>query len=367
MLVDDWNRDLLVTILALVTDASRRPSLSTALSGRSKDRTRSLTQKLVDEGVLDGERLRDLERLASAHLERHNNDLRLCLHACIAQGLTIEVLTEMGDDLVWPAPGVTTPDDPAIATRQDSSGTQAATQESSGTQATTLAGDTVQPPGPSATPRLAPGDRFVPIRAHAHGGIGEVWVARDCEFQREVALKVILARFADREDQRARFLIEAEITGNLEHPGIVPVYSLGRNAEGRPYYAMRFIRGESLLAAIRDFHGRSHPESGPIGGRGRSMWGITFRQLLGRFLDVCDAIDYAHSRGVLHRDIKPANIMLGRYGETLVVDWGLAKVVGKSEILPPGTGEVESSPGTGAGELTPSGGTQPGTTIGTPA
>ena len=356
--MDDWNRDLLVTILALASDSVRRPGLSTALSGRSKDRTQSLTQTLVDKGVLDGERLRDLERLASAHLKRHNNDLRLCLDAWIAQGLTIEVLTEMGDDLVWPAPGVTTPDDPAIAAKQDSSGIQA----------TTLAADTVQPPGPLATPRLAQGDRFVPIRAHARGGIGQVWVARDCELQREVALKVILPRFADREDQRARFLIEAEITGNLEHPGIVPVYSLGRNAEGRPYYAMRFIRGESLSAAIRDFHGRSHPESAPAGGRGRSIWGITFRQLLGRFLDVCDAIDYAHSRGVLHRDIKPANIMLGRYGETLVVDWGLAKVVGKSDILPPGTGdEVESSPATDTGELTPSGGTQPGTTIGTPA
>ena len=105
MRVDDWNRDVLVTILALVTDAIPRPGLSTALSGWSKDRTQSLAQKLVDEGVLDGERLRDLERLASAHLKRHNNDLRLCLDAWIAQGLTIEVLTEMGDDLVRPAPG----------------------------------------------------------------------------------------------------------------------------------------------------------------------------------------------------------------------------------------------------------------------
>jgi tetratricopeptide (TPR) repeat protein len=358
MRVDDRNRDVLVTILALVTEAIRRPGVSTALSGRSKDRTQALAQTLVDEGVVDGERLRELERLASDHLKRHNNDLRLCLEAWIAQGLTIEVLTEMGDDLVQPAPEITTPDDGAIAAAQDSSGTQATTQ----------AGDTVQPAGPSATPRLAPGDRFVPIRAHARGGIGQVWVARDCELQREVALKVILPGFADREDQRARFLIEAEITGNLEHPGIVPVYSLGRNAEGRPYYAMRFIRGESLSAAIRDFHGRSHPESGPAGGRGGSMWGITFRQLLGRFLDVCDAIDYAHSRGVLHRDIKPANIMLGQYGETLVVDWGLAKVVGKADILPPGIGDdFESSLATGTGELTPSGGTQPGTTIGTPA
>ena len=86
-------------------------------------------------------------------------------------------------------------------------------------------------------------------------------MARDCELQREVALKVIQPRYAEREDQRARFVLEAEITGNLEHPGIVPVYSLGRNADGRPYYAMRFIRGESLSVAIRRFHNESAEEA----------------------------------------------------------------------------------------------------------
>ena len=200
------------------------------------------------------------------------------------------------------------------------------------------------------------------IRPYAQGGIGQVWVARDCELQREVALKVIQPQYADREDQRARFLIEAEITGNLEHPGIVPVYSLGRNADGRPYYAMRFIRGESLSAAIREFHVRAGVISAMDGGRSRSMWGIEFRQLLGRFLDVCDAIDYAHSRGVLHRDLKPANIMLGRYGETLVVDWGLAKVIGKSDITTTRPGDdFEPSLATSASDTkTFSGDTQEG-------
>ena len=112
---------------------------------------------------------------------------------------------------------------------------------------------------------------------------------------------------------------EAEITGRLEHPGIVPVYGLGRYPDGRPFYAMRFIQGENLKEAIERFH------EAEASGRDPGERILALRKLLRRFLDVCNAVDYAHSRGVLHRDLKPANIMLGPYGETLVVDWGLAK------------------------------------------
>ncbi len=183
-----------------------------------------------------------------------------------------------------------------------------------------------------------------------------------------MALKEIQPRFAERVEQRARFVQEAEITGNLEHPGIVPVYSLGRNADGRPYYAMRFIRGESFAVAIRRFHDNHHEQTAtaPKRARALSKWGVEFRQLVGRFLDVCDAIDYAHSRGILHRDLKPANVMLGPYGESLVVDWGLAKVIGKSDLAHAGTdGEFASGEPYESG--TSAGRTQQGTTIGTPA
>ena len=128
-----------------------------------------------------------------------------------------------------------------------------------------------------------------------------------------------------RPDSRARFLLEAEITGGLEHPGIVPVYGLGHYADGRPFYAMRFIKGDSLKDAIERFH------QADSAGRDPGERSLALRKLLGRFVDVCNAIAYAHSRGVLHRDLKPGNIMLGQYGETLVVDWGLAKVVGRPE------------------------------------
>ena len=162
--------------------------------------------------------------------------------------------------------------------------------------------------------------RFRILRPHAKGGLGQVSLALDEELCREVALKEIQPQLADDAHCQSRFLLEAEITGRLEHPGIVPVYGLGRFNDGRPFYAMRFIKGDSLQQAIGKFHSVSQDNQSP------TFRSVEFRKLLGRFVDVCQTIEYAHSRGVLHRDLKPANIMLGNYGETLVVDWGLAKV-----------------------------------------
>jgi len=165
--------------------------------------------------------------------------------------------------------------------------------------------------------------RYRILRPHAEGGLGAVFVANDEELHREVALKEILERHVHNTENRLRFLLEAEVTGGLEHPGIVPVYGLGQYDDGRPYYAMRFIRGESLKSAITRFHMADNPNRNP-GERALSL-----RRLVTHFVDVCESIAYAHSRGVLHRDLKPANVMLGKYGETLVVDWGLAKPLGR--------------------------------------
>jgi serine/threonine-protein kinase len=199
------------------------------------------------------------------------------------------------------------------------------------------------------------GLRYRVLRPHARGGLGEVFVAEDTELHREVALKEMQARHAGHEASRGRFVLEAEITGGLEHPGIVPVYGLGSYADGRPFYAMRFIKGDNLKEAIARFH---RPTPWP------DYHSLAFRQLLGRFIDVCNAVAYAHSRGVLHRDLKPGNIMLGRFGETLVVDWGLAKVVGRGE---PGTlatpDEETLMPRSGSGVVE----TLAGSAIGTPA
>lgn len=167
--------------------------------------------------------------------------------------------------------------------------------------------------------------RFEIISEHARGGLGEVHVAADRQLNRRVALKQIREKWADDEHAKLRFQQEAEITGRLEHPGVVPVYALGQRPDGQIYYAMRFIRGESLEAAARTFHEQQSSH-------GMDPRSAEFRNLLRRFVDVCNTIGYAHSRGIIHRDLKPANIMLGNYGETLVVDWGLAKQIGASEV-----------------------------------
>jgi eukaryotic-like serine/threonine-protein kinase len=189
---------------------------------------------------------------------------------------------------------------------------------------------------------------FVP---HARGGLGEVFAATDTALNRTVAVKRLQDKRSGDADSRRRFLVEAEVTARLEHPGVVPVYTLFTDDRGSPAYAMRFLEGQTLAEAIAAYHaGPSDP--------------VAFRRLLQSFLQVCQTVAYAHSRGVIHRDLKPANVMLGKFGETLVVDWGLAKVVGRpEEVRAEGVGEtlVPSSIDSEPGE------TAMGSAIGTPA
>jgi WD40 repeat protein/serine/threonine protein kinase len=167
-----------------------------------------------------------------------------------------------------------------------------------------------------------PGERYWDERFLAEGGLGRVFTARDAELPREVALKRLQPHLVSSREGRQRFMLEAEITARLEHPGVVPVYGLGIDRRGQPFYAMRLIRGTTMAEAIQRFHEADGTERDP-GERG-----VALQILLRAFLAACQTIAYAHSRGVIHRDIKPANLMLGEYGETLVVDWGLAKPIG---------------------------------------
>jgi tRNA A-37 threonylcarbamoyl transferase component Bud32/tetratricopeptide (TPR) repeat protein len=170
-------------------------------------------------------------------------------------------------------------------------------------------------PAPAAHPETC--GRFTVVSLLARGGMGEVVLAHDAELNRDVALKRLQEAHQDDVLARRRFLREAVITAQLEHPGIVPVYGLVWDHRNRPRYAMRVIQGQSLADAILEFH---NLRDAPAAQRA-----LAFRQLLQRFVNVCQTVAYAHSKGVIHRDLKPGNVMLGDYGETLVVDWGLAR------------------------------------------
>ncbi|MHC5010265.1 MAG: tetratricopeptide repeat protein [Planctomycetota bacterium] len=189
--------------------------------------------------------------------------------------------------------------------------------------------------------RTLAADRYTSFKPAGEGGMGIVYWAIDTDLNREVAFKIIRAGEAvgtsaapDRptdltppglgtparrsfRNLKQRFLQEAWITSSMAHPGIVPVYELGQTREGIPYYTMRFVKGDRTLAtAIEETKGKDIEER---------------LRLLEPFLKVCDAMRYAHSRGVLHRDLKPSNIGIGEYGEVVLLDWGLAKLEGSSD------------------------------------
>ncbi len=158
-----------------------------------------------------------------------------------------------------------------------------------------------------------------PLEFHAKGGLGAVFVGEDRAVHRKVAVKFIHAKLSKDPASRQRFVLEAEVTGRLEHPGVIPLYGVGEDSHGRLFYAMRFIDGITLDEAIRRYFEQEQQE--------RDHHSVEHRRLLQSFVSVCKTIAYAHNRGIVHRDVKPENILLGRYGETIVVDWGLASSV----------------------------------------
>ncbi len=291
--------NLLFGILALQNDFVSRNQLVAATAVWIGNKDRTLESVLVEQGALDNDERQLIAALVRKHLANHQGDPQQSLRALSSLGSSVRnELTQLNDSMVTQGVAQVSLD------RADSSSDDL------------YATQTISPR--DLGPHLL---RFRVLRPHARGGLGRVSIALDTELKREVAFKELLDEHADSLAKRSRFLREAEITGGLEHPGIVPVYGLGHYADGRPFYAMRFVQGDSLKEAIEFFHDSRAVVADP----GERM--LQLRRLLARFIDVCEAIEYAHSRGVLHRDLKPGNIMLGKYGETLVVDWGLAKTV----------------------------------------
>ena len=344
------DRNLLFALLALQNGLIDQDQLVAAFRAWSRDKGRAIDEYLVERGDLDADQRHAVELMVGLHEKKHGGSAETSLAAISAGRSTRESLAALGDSDI--AGSLCLMVSEAKASQSDP-GTDRTTTFDVG----------------AATGNA---QRFRVVRPHARGGLGAVYVAIDTELHREVALKQILDQHADDPASRARFLIEAEITGGLEHPGIVPVYGLGAYADGRPYYAMRFVRGDSLKEAIGRFHQRANIKSpfslvgeaqgdGPAEAAAGSR-DLELRKLLRRFIDVCNAIGYAHSRGVLHRDIKPANIIVGNHGETLVVDWGLAKALGRADATNE-TGERTLVPRSGSGSAE----TLPGSALGTPA
>jgi serine/threonine protein kinase/tetratricopeptide (TPR) repeat protein len=324
----DPARNLLFGLLALQTGLINQAQLVAAFHAWTQARDRPMAGILAEQGAMESPCVNLVEGLVVEHLRRNGSDPERSLAAIGLGQSTRECLARIGDRELDASLGQVG----SRSTQHDHDRTESY----------------------SVGTATSDGLRFRVLRPHAHGGLGAVFVALDTELHREVALKQILDSHADDDDSRRRFLIEAEITGGLEHPGIVPVYGLGTYGDGRPYYAMRFIRGGSLKEAIERFH------ADPVPGTDPGKRSLELRKLLRRFTDVCNAIEYAHSRGVLHRDLKPGNVIVGKHGETLVVDWGLAKAIGHAD---PGSGERTLRPASASG----SGETLPGSALGTPA
>lgn len=343
MSLEAVDRNVLFGVLAWQLGVVERETLMTAMYTWMTDKSQSLPDVLAVAGNLSADDRRWVDEAVERQLKKHDRDPAKTL----ANLSSIEdVCRELRN----------------IADGDRTAATIAASDQIDPLAKTIAPHGTVHEGGNHGDFEVAPpprSERFRIVRPLARGGLGEVFVAVDEELKREVALKQILARQADSKTSRARFLLEAEVTGCLEHPGVVPVYGLGTQQDGRPYYAMRFIRGESLEDGIRRFH---EADRDPLRDGGQRT--VELRNLLTRFVAVCNTIEYAHSRGIVHRDLKPENIMLGPYGETLVVDWGLGRQMEQQ------AGDLDASAETGetAGPATPSveRPTMMGSVVGTP-
>src|SRR5262245_15906893 len=261
------DRNLLFGILALQNDFVRRDQLVEAMNAWVLARHRSLGDLLLERGL--GREEHDLlEALVNRQLARHHGDVEKSLQALELSSTARSALAAVPDaDVQASLASLLTPSINATTDHAKTAPSRAAAR---------------QVPGPGAD-----GLRYRVLRPHARGGLGEVFVAEDTQLHREVALKEIQPEHADNPGSRGRFLLEAEVTGRRAHPGIVPGYGLGSYADGRPFYAMRFIKGDSLKHATDRFHASR-----------QGFDTVAFRQVLRRFLDVCNAVAYAHSRGV---------------------------------------------------------------------
>ncbi len=296
-------RELLFGVLAVQLNLVRSDQAMEAAAAWAVDRNRSMAGRLVEIGAISEERRRLVEKLVDEAVDAFDGDERKTLNTFGGDAL---LLKSFGGAVKLDESGhVSVPQ----SDDSDDSVTQSVTPEAPGRYSLSGLGK-----------KTAAGTQSGEL---GRGGIGRVLLALDQHLGREVALKELLvdtgAPDLSAESPKisaalVRFLREARVTGQLEHPNIVPVYELGQRNDGRFYYTMKIVRGRTLGKAMAEAH---KPEERMA--------------QLPHFLAVCQAMAYAHSRGVVHRDLKPDNVMLGAFGETVVLDWGLAKVLGTAD------------------------------------
>ena len=287
------DRNLLFGVLALQADLIDAGQFAEVCSAWAARKSTPLADLLQERGWISDEDRADVEKLLERKLRKHGGDVQASLTDAVGSR-TLDAIASVQEPDVRQSL--------AVLTRRDGDG------------------ETL---GPTLAHEAESRERYTLSRLHARGGLGQVWLALDADLGRQVALKEVRPEREDDQSVVARFLEEAKITGQLEHPGIVPVYELARRStDGHPYYTMRFVRGRTLSDAIGDYHRRR--EAG-------NTSPLDLAALLNAFVGVCQAVAYAHSRKVIHRDLKPQNVVLGDFGEVVVLDWGLAKLVDGGE------------------------------------
>ena len=288
----DNDRNLLFGALAMQAGLIDADQFAEACSLWSSRRTTSLPEILCEHGWLVPQDRIHVDYLVERNLAKFGGDARASLAGCPGQIRT--VLATIGED--------------------------------AGQSLHRGICETIAPEGGGGTETAfsKSGQRYTLNTLHAAGGIGEIWLARDADLQRDVAVKRLQSQRSPSEVAKLRFLREARITGQLDHPGVVPIYEICLDeTTGQPYYSMRFLKGRTLTEHVKEYHERRKQS----GSDPQTLLG-----LLNAFCIVCNTVAYAHTKGIIHRDLKCDNVIVGDYGEVVVIDWGLAKEVGSYEV-----------------------------------
>jgi eukaryotic-like serine/threonine-protein kinase len=287
----DTERNLLFGVVAFQNGTVDADRLAETCAAWAAEPNQPLANLFVDRGLMTDEQKTEVEKVVAHELEAHGGDPQATLAATM-DGRSREAI-------------------------RDAAGSSEALEAQLNLPAQAQGGHVVLG---TLSPADESRERYTLTHLHAKGGMGRVWLARDGALGRQIALKELRPDQADNSIVCSRFLYEAKITAQLEHPGIVPVYELGEGES--PYYTMRFVRGRTLSEAIRAYHKKR------AAGEADSVAKV---ELFTAFVNVCHAVAYAHSRGIIHRDLKGQNVVLGDFGEVMVLDWGLAKRVGPDQ------------------------------------